>query len=201
MSLWEQIKKIFQSVEDSENKSYQPVVKSAIKRSVEEQVDFDQWKKTLSKRRLIDWVNAAYVNYLVDPKSVDTALDFLSMRASRGFVVHFHKTQYPIRDVIHFFDYLKERVLTLGYRTYTSDSRTYNRSNFVEAIQRHYLKPSINFGRAQGEKVNQRFGNITIEVLLRNDKVYNLKFSATAYSDHKYEEADEFGDLMKELMN
>jgi len=195
MSFWEQIKKIFQSAEDS--KPYQPVVREAISRTESELTDYEQWKNTLAKRRLLDWLQAEYVNFLVNPKHVDASLDFLKTRSSNGFVIHFHKTQYPLRDVTHFFDYLKERVLLLGYRKYTSDTRTYNRPNWVETINRHYLKPSINFGRAQGEKVNQRFGNITIEVLFRDEKVYNLKFSATSYSDYKYEPADDFDGLMQ----
>ncbi len=199
MSLWEEIKKIFQSAEESQ--PYQPVLRSAIERSEEEQLDYDNWKGTLSKRRLLDWVNAEYVNHLVNPEHVDQSMDFLNTRSSNGFVIHFHKTQYPIRDVMHLFDFLQERVLTLGYRKYTSDSRTYNRPNWVERIDRHYLKPSINFGRAKGEKVNQRFGNITIEVLMRNDKVHNLKFSATSYSDHKFQEADSFDELMRGIMD
>ena len=195
MSFWEQIKKIFQSAEDS--KPYQPVLKSAIERSEEEREDYDKWKNTLSKRRLLDWINAEYVNHLVNPEHVDPSMDFLNTRSSNGFVVHFHKTQYPIRDVMHFFDFLKERVLTMGYRKYTSDSRTYNRPNWVERVDRHYLKPSLKLGRAEDGRVNQRFGNITIEVLLRNEKVHNLKFSATSYTDHKYKEADDFDELMQ----
>ena len=38
-----------------------------------------------------------------------------------------------------------------------------------------------------------------IELLLRNDKVYLLKFRATIYSDHMYKDALSFDDLMKEL--
>jgi len=198
MSLWEEIKKLFHSAEES--KPYQPAVREAIVRSEAEVADYEKWKATLSKRRLIDWLNGEYVNHLVNPEHVDKAIDFLDVRSSKGFVIHFYKTQYPIRDVNHFFDFLKEAVLTMGYSKYTSDTRTYNRPNWVETVHRHYLKPSFKYGRKEGKKVNQRFGNITIEVLLRNDKVHNLKFSATSYSDHKYQEADDFDELMQEVL-
>ena len=51
-----------------------------------------------------------------------------------------------------------------------------------------------------GEKAGQAFGNINIELLLRNDKVMNLKFSATTYRDHQFEEAGDFNELMREVL-
>ena len=84
----------------------------------------------------------------------------------------------------------------MSYRSYVSDTKTYPKNNFVETIQRHYLKPSLKL-KSQDQKANQGFGNINIELLLRNDKVVNLKFSATSYRDHQFEEADDFNELMK----
>ena len=193
-SLWQQIKNLFQAVEQSSPS--QPVVKSAIKRSEGQQSDYESWKSGLSKRHLLKWIQAEYVNYLINPDEVDNSIDFINIRVTRGIAIHFYKLNYPLRDINHLFDFLKEQLRNFGYRPYTSDSRTYNRPDWVEQLDRHYLKPPI-LPREPGEKVNQKFGNITIELLFRNDKPYQLKFSATSYNDRNYMEAEGFDALME----
>ena len=192
-SLWQQIKNLFQAAEESSPS--QPVLKSEIKRSEEQQADYESWKNGLPKRRLLDWIHAEYANYLIAPDEVATSIDFINIRTTRGFAIHFYKLDYSLRDITHFFDLLKELLRKVGYRTYTSDSRTYNRPNWVEQLDRHYLKPPI-VTRERGEKIKQTFGNVTIELLFRNDEPYQLKFSATSYNDRNYEEAEGFDALM-----
>ena len=68
----------------------------------------------------------------------------------------------------------------------------------METVQRHYLKPKPNFQR-EG-KINQQFGNITIEFDLRDDKPHYLKFQATSYTDHLFEDAKEFKELMSRVI-
>jgi len=75
-----------------------------------------------------------------------------------------------------------------------------NRPQWVESIQRHYLKPSLNFKKKETEKFNQGYGNIKIELEFRNEKVFNLRFSATTYQDHNFNKADEFKELMGILL-
>ncbi len=192
---WKYIKNIFKAAEESSPN--QPVIHELIIRTDEEQKDYDYWKETLVRRRLSDWLNQQYAIYKVLPNDIDEGLNFLNTPSSKGFAIHFHQTQYSKRDAVHFMDYLKERVLSLNYRTQISDARVFNRTNWVEAIQRHYLKPRINF--EEGKKTNQKFGNITIELVFRNDIPYQLKFQATTYSDSLYKDASDFSDLMNHL--
>ncbi|MBP9874679.1 MAG: hypothetical protein KBC60_11580, partial [Haliscomenobacter sp.] len=72
------------------------------------------------------------------------------------------------------------------------------RPNWAETVQRHYLKPRPQV--PDGEKLRQRFGNVTIEVVSRDDKAHQLRFRATAYSDHLFQDAERFEGLMKELL-
>jgi hypothetical protein len=193
---WEYIKGIFKTSEESSPST--PVDHQLISRTEEEKEDFDFWKKTLIRRRLQDWLNNQYAIYQVAQDDIDEALDFLNTPSSKGFVVHFHKTQYSQRDVTHFFDFLKEQVLELDYRPQISDTRTYSRASWVETIQRHYLKPRP-FVKNEG-KFRQLYGNVMIELELRNEKVYNLRFRATSYNDHQFKEAKDFRLLMQQLM-
>lgn len=195
-NLWNYIKQLFQEAEQSSPSH--PVVHEMITRSPEEKADFGQWKEGLVCRRLLGWLSDQYAIFRVLPDDIDEALDFLDTPSSKGFVIHFHKTNYSRREVIHLFDFLKEKVLTLNYKTQISDLRTYNRSGWVETIERHYLKPRPNF--IPGEKLKQAFGNVMIEVELRDDQVRNLRFRATSYKDHQFEDALDFKDLMSALV-
>lgn len=192
-NIWQQIRGLFQAAEASSPS--QPAIHRLIERSQEEQQDYDFWKDTLVCDRLMNWISSQYAIYLVDEEAIDEGLDFLNTPSSKGFAVHFYRTQYSNRDVIHLLDHLKNRVqASLNYRKQISDMRTYNRPNWVESTQRHYLKPRLNFESDQA--LDQQFGNILIELVFRNDKPYQLKFQTTTYSDRQFAKAGTFKDLM-----
>ena len=169
-----------------------------IKRTEEEKKDYEFWKKTLVCKRLLNWLSDQYSIFRALPNDTDEAVDFLNTPSSKGFVVHFYKTEYSERDVTYLFDLLKEKILALEYRTQISDRREFNRLNWVEKIERHYLKPKPDF--LKKEKFNQGFGNITVELIFRNDKPYQLKLQATIYKDHLFKEAETFQSLMQNIV-
>lgn len=167
-----------------------------IKRGTEEQLAYDRWKRTLSRRRLLDWLLDQYAVFTTQGK-LDDAISFLNTPSSKGFAIHFHQTQYRKDEVSHFFDFLKERVQELNYRVQISDRRIFSRKHWVETQERHYLKPRTTF--KEGVAIDQRFGNITIELELRDDQVYNLRFRATVYQDSLYTKGESFRALMSAL--
>lgn len=195
-NFWRRILGLAEQVEQSS--PHTPIIHELIQRSEEEQADYTQWKSSFVLRRLLDWLSDQYAVSRVAPDDVDEALDFLDTPSSQGFVIHFHKTRYARREITHFFDYLKERVKTLDYRTQLSDTRTYNRPNWVETTEKHYLKPRTDY--EEGEKIDQQFGNITIELEVRDEVVHNLRFRATHYRDHLYQAPRPFETLMQVLL-
>lgn len=194
--LWDYFKNLFKEAEQSSPSN--PLIHKLIERSDADKEDYQHWKKTLVCRRLLDWLHDQYAISRVAPNDIDEALDFLDTPSSKGFVIHFHKTQYSKRDVTHFFDYLKEQVKQLGYRVQISDSRTYNRPNWVETVDKHYLKPRLNI--QQSGQLDQKFGNILIEILLKDEQIFNLKFRATTYHDRQFKDASNFENLMHEVL-
>ncbi|MCO6489752.1 MAG: hypothetical protein J5I98_15155 [Phaeodactylibacter sp.] len=199
-NLWNYFKNLFQKAEESSPS--QPLIHEMISRPDEDKADYERWKKTLVCRRLMDWLNAQYAIYLTAPRAIDEAIDFLDTPSSKGFVIHFHQTRYSKRDATHFFDFLKEKVLALEYRSQISDLRTYNRADWVETIQRHYLKPGPRIRKTPQDdgRFLQKYGNITIELELRDDQVFNLRFRATSYKDSLFKEAREFEELMEGIV-
>ncbi|MCB0630745.1 MAG: hypothetical protein R2824_01940 [Saprospiraceae bacterium] len=194
--IWQYIRNLFEEAEASSPS--RPVLHTVIERTEAEIEAYKSWTGSLIKHRLVGWLSAQYAIYRVLPQDIDEALDFLDTPSSKGFAVHFYKTNYTRREVTHFFDYLKEQIRGLNYKVQLSDTRTYNRPNWVETVERHYLKPRPGFEK--GKKVNQRFGNVTIELILRDDQVHQLRLQATTYHDHMYDKAQEFHDLMQAVL-
>ncbi len=193
-SFWNQVKSVFQQAEQSS--PTQPAIHEIISREVMREQAFERWKTTAAKERMLAWLQEQYRVFTGSGRQ-DEAVDFLDTPSTKGFVVHFFQTQYSKEEVIFFFDYLKELILELGYRSQISDRRIFSRKQWVETQERHYLKPRNNF--TTGERINQKFGNITIELEFRDDAVRNLRLRATIYKDALYEEAHSFGALMMAL--
>jgi len=193
MAFWDQIKNIFQQVENSS--ATMPAIHEMIERSAAEMEAYGQWKNTAGPHRLMDWLGNQYARHL-DGQRTDETVGFLDIPSSKGFVVYFNKMNYTREEITHFFHYLRERVLTLNYRPDISDRRIFPRRGWVETHERHYLKPKVNYDDA---KLDQAFGNIMIEFELRDDVPNNLRLRATTYNDSMYEARGSFGGLMMAL--
>lgn len=198
-NFWDKIKGLFQKAEQSS--PAQPVIHEVIERSTEFEIAYESWKSKLSKRRIIDWLKTEYTTYLIEEENLDKAIAFLNTPSAKGFVIHFNQTKYSEEEITFLFDYFKEKVKDLNYRTYLSDTRTYNRPNWVERVDKHYLKPSLKINKDNVNDFNQSYGNITIELVYRNDKIWYLKFQAVSYNDRLYKEADPFKELMLSILN
>lgn len=183
----------------SESSPSQPAIHELIQRSEEETIDYQQWKGSYILQRLIDWVGDQYAIYSKKGASNDNSVDFLDLPSSKGFILYFHRTNYSRREATFLFDYFKERVKTLNYLTQLSDTRTYNRTHWVETVEKHYLKPRLEF--IEGEKMNQQFGNITIELEIRDEQVHNLRLRATHYQDFNFTPVLDFHELMQHLLD
>lgn len=194
MSFWNSVANIFRQAEASS--PTEPTIHEMIARSPAELAAYEQWKRTAGSRRLLDWLSEQYEAFLKGGPQ-DEAMGFLNTNSSKGFVIYVGKTNYHREEMTHFFDFLKERILTLDYRSAISDRRIFPRRDWVETQERHYLKPDV---RPDAVPMDQRFGNIMIEYELRNDEPHNLRLRATVYSDSMYRAANNFGGLVTELV-
>ncbi len=190
MAFWNRIKEIFQQAEASTPAN--PTIHEVITRSPAEQTAYERWKQTTAPQRLLAWVSEQYTGHRARQRT-DESIDFLDTTSTKGVVIHFHQTNYSREEIGYFFDLLKEKVQALGYRSDLSDRRIFPRRDWVETQERHYLKPRVDFNE---EQLNQAFGNITIELELRNDVAYNLRLRATTYNDALFERSISFAGLI-----
>ncbi len=174
-----------------------PALHEVITRDEEYLGAFEEWKTSLACQRLKDWLWNQYAMWVSLPDEVEKSIDFLDTPSSKGFAIHFSHQQVPTLECRFLLDFLREKVLALPYRQTLADRRIYMVNKDVETLERYYLKPrQIRTGE---NLINQRFGNITIELVLRNDKPHQLRFRATAYNDRLFAEADAFKELFQGL--
>ena len=192
---WDKIKKMFQ--EQEQIPSNIPIIHEVIERSSEEQLLFEKWCLSTQRQGFVDWLQGQYDFWLLNPNGKRIGIDFLSTPSSKGFVLFFRELNFSQKECVFIFDFLQSKVLGLNYKPSLSDVRIFNRSKYVEGIHRHYLKPRIKL--VSGEKSDQIFGNISVDLISRDDVFVQLKFSATTYNDQNYKRAKAFEVLMGEI--
>lgn len=201
MDLWKYVQDLFKA--EQESSPVKPFIQEPLVRSELELEDYNLWKRTLAKRRVLDWLNVQYASFVMNGKmELDKTIDFLNTPSVKGFVIYFDEQLHNKKDIIHLFDYLQECVLEMNYKKYMSDTRTYtqtrNNKTWVETIERHYLKPR--FKKRDNDTFDQQFGNIKIELLFRDEVIRNLQFSATKYNDRNFSKGDTFHNLIREVL-
>ncbi len=191
------LKQFFKDLFQKQEKANVPIVREQLKRAASYVNAYDQWKAKGKNNAFLEKLQQSMKAYHgLASNHPDVML--LNHRASTGFIFHFGESDEKL-EFSYFFDWLKERMLEMEYRTYMSDVRNFVRENHVERKERHYLKPSyrLNIGKDIAE---QLFGNITIEQLFHDDQPIKIQFLCTAYRDHKFKEAKGFDELMKYVL-
>ncbi len=210
---WEQIKGVFATATESSAKD--PVVHATLTRHRDHAAEFDTWNAGVVAQSMRTWLGEAYGYYLQHGRPPSEAIDFLDTQSSKGFVLHFDELQYTLHEAQMFQLTLRERVLRPGpegekrYRTQVADTKTYQQGDQTERTDRYYLKPVLvphadpaiaaapNSHTA--DQFGQGFGNILIELVVRDERPWRLRFSATIYHDRVYQEAEGFGALVTVL--
>lgn len=89
------------------------------------------------------------------------------------------------------------RMLDLGYYRVGLDRTIREEADLVKTTDRQYFKPSV--PADPGRKIDQRFGNVSIEKDLINGKPRFLKVLVTVYSGQHYRDAHPFEQFIKDL--
>ncbi len=194
--IWAYFKGLFRQADESSASN--PFLHEVIRRSESDIQAFRDWQGTLPHRRMMDWLHDQYAVWQVLPDDVDSAIDFLHTPAAKGFAIHLHKTAYSRQEATFLLDFLRNQVCALDYRVQLSDTRTWTTPHWVETVERHYLKPRPAW--ADNQRFDQKFGNITFELVLRNDVPHLFKCRANSYSDRLYADAHAFSQLLQAIL-
>jgi hypothetical protein len=193
---WDQIKNLLLHTEKSN--PLNPAIHEIISLSNEEILKFENWKNTIVCSNFLIWLKKEYSEFLLHQKS-SSSISFLNTPPSFGFMIHFSEMGYSYKDSIFIAHLLKEKIQQLPYKNQLSDRRIYNKNeSTVEITERHYLKPKKII--IPGEKIDQYFGNITVQLQIRNDQPFQLSLRATTYPDRIYKPGLPFEQFMEKIL-
>ena len=173
-----------------------PLSRKPLERTEKEICDYDKWKNTPKLAQMLYYLSEECQKSQSFPIKTHDGIDFYKTSSARGFRLHPALTRFSDAHVKHLFDFLKERLIALDYQAVSSDMTTFKRGDYwVETIQRHVLKtPNSKTDNLVGD-----FGKITIELLLKDNRLCTLRLEATIPDTDLPRPTDDFANLMQLL--
>ncbi len=195
-SVWDFLKNLVRKEQDSSSSN--PFIHEVIERDSSYEKDYEHWLNSREPGNLSTWILQQFTYFNDQPDWQDGTIVFVDKPTSSGFVIFPREPLWTDRSMLFFFDFLKQVALSEGYQSYLSDKRVYNKGSEVEEVHRHYLKPPAS-RKNTDTPVDQLYGNIAIDLVLRNQETYKLQLTAQAYNDRNYAEARPFGQFIQEI--
>jgi len=170
-----------------------------VSRSGEEKAAFEIWQHSTRKDRSLSFIKSEYYNNKSEAHNmVGDTFYTIEKPSTKGFILNFRKEIFSPVEFQHYFDYLKLKILEHNYKLYTSDVRIFDRGDFVETIERHYIKPR--FQVSDEDLFIQQFGNVSITHVKKDNRPVRIQFLCHMYSDRKYTVADPFDELISHIL-
>ena len=197
---------IFKKLFPKRNKTL-PIVREKLKRSEKENVEFQIWS---SSGDATYWLARIYESYHLKRQglvSQDIQVHLFSSAASNGIAISYTNAM-STKQFRFLFDKLKESILNLPYpyKLYTSDRAHYERTNYIETIEKHYLKPVYGTNKEVGNELKsdgqlpQFYGNILIEYIQIDGEPSFIRLLANIYSDRLFLDALPFEEMIKTIL-
>jgi hypothetical protein len=187
--------------------SHIPIISEEIKRGDSFKNAYFKWLNEGNYRWLLQKIHQGY-ELKTKNESADLQIHLLKSSGANGFAVSYSLLM-DDKDLQFLLDYLKDRILLLDYKVYTSDRRIFDRKEYVETIEKHYLKPITNkiipenahYHPDNKAIFDQMYGNIIIEYISIDDKPSFLRLMRHYYSDFLYMPARPFEELVNYLLD
>lgn len=149
-------------------------------------------------RAVLQKVNREYQNFIQNIPTKN-GVYFISDRGINGFALDLRKFDMTLQDLRNFQNHLVVQLKDFGYTKHYHKVETTQKSGYVECIYRYYLKPSYQI--TMTTPINQLFGNVCIELVSRNDKLFRLVVKVMYYSDRNYQKELPFDRFLATISN
>lgn len=100
----------------------------------------------------------------------------------------------------HLLDFIRDRVLALGYNLATSDQRSLQHPTYTETTYKHFLKPQPRDCTETG-RCNQRFGNIMVDLVSINGQPGFLRLFSNPYDNDIFTPAQTFDEMLEAIFD
>ncbi|MBR9999743.1 MAG: hypothetical protein KFF73_12280 [Cyclobacteriaceae bacterium] len=171
-------------------KDKEVIIHEVLKRSVPFSRSYDLWKSSSQAAEELQAVSESYDNRLSDIKpSIDIEVYFSPY--ANGIVIYPERGEFPL-SIEFIMEYIREKLELTDYRLVHADRKMTERGKMVTALEKYYLKPPL----SADIPIDQKFGNVILELSYENDLPLKFKMMANIYSDRLYHEAHAFDDLI-----
>jgi hypothetical protein len=187
------LKKLFGEKQDSSLEEMPPI-KEKLTRSDKFLYEFQEWKDSNRCAAVFSRLASLHEDVLNGQKT--DLLHVHKTPQANGFFFD-DRTGVEADEFSFILDYFKDRALEEGYTVYSSEKRYQEKSDSVQEMERHYLKPSLD--PYLELPIDQRYGNILLEYVAYNNKPAYLKVMVSCYSDRNYTQALDFRQLAEKL--
>ncbi|UOQ70738.1 hypothetical protein [Hymenobacter cellulosilyticus] len=187
-------KKIFSGRSAAGPTNWQPLTRTAAQLRAHE-----QW---VAQQVYLNWMGPFFKAYHFQKTGVcakQLRVQLIRDEARQGALFFYDPSIGP-GNFRHLFDFIRDQVMRLGYNAAVSDKRFVKHERYAECIEKHFLKPQPNDCTATG-RCNQRFGNVTVDLVSINGQPGFIRFFANPYQDTIFTPAAPFDALMDTLFN
>ncbi len=138
-------------------------------------------------------------NYQLKKAGVNESpeVHILNSPYANGFAVTF-EPPFTEKTFTELFFAFGEQILDLGYVKVSLDRKTEEIGENVKKTDKLYFKPPLR-SEDLNAKIDQLYGNVSVEKVSINNCPSYLKILVTVYSDHLYQEALPFDQFMENL--
>jgi len=176
---------------------------------IKESFDYKKWNQKITSNWLdSDFHNdikakikCAFFHFKTDTNDFSDPVQYMDKDNSKGFVILLSRLQveYSLEDFRTFQHLIAQKLLGYQYVIKVSDIRSTYISEQLQKTFRYYHKPSLKI--QQSKPINQLFGNITTELILRDDQPYLFRVMAHKYSDRNYADAENLDKMMEIILS
>lgn len=160
-------------------------------------VDFHAWQDSLEKRRLVNQMLDAYLQFEASGNTADEAIDYVDTPRHRGFILHLDALAYSLSSCRFMLEFFREKLRVESYRLATNDVMARQLDGALQSVYRYQLKPR---GLEDEKLKSQRYGNISLELHVVNDKPLRLQCLAGLYSDRMYKDPEPFRRMLEAML-
>ncbi len=158
---------------------------------------FNEWKNSNRKTQVLETFKLVYeASFFGDG---DMRCDIIRQPQYNMLILHYGDDFFE-SDFAYLMDHIQEVLLKNGYKNYMSDRKKITLDGgSKQNVERHYLKPSIYTPLTKNGQIDRKFGNVTIEVFLEEDKPQLLKLTCNYYSDRLMQKEKGIDKLMEKV--
>lgn len=181
----EVIKKVFNNNEEQPKKRVRVQEKMNITEAFRE--GYHNWLQTDDA---VNWLGYMHKSIQLELNGIEgpKGIQCFKMDATRGFAI-LNKDRRSASD----FSYLLHHFYTIlnksGYIAQRSGRVIEDQGAFVQTKEGYYMKPNPYLGMGEGNKLNQLYGNTSLELTYADKEASFIKVVTTWYSDHMFDEA------------